>query len=187
MAAHEFVVIRSYPLQWRRRRGFTLVELLVVIAIVGLLAALLMPAIQTSRESARRATCGNNLRQLGIGLQAYHNALGVFPAGVLDRKTSSKPKARQLAWSMLLLPYIEETSVYRLFDRSKAYNSAANRAAGGTVIAAYLCPSTVTLAVGRAGNTAGDVNANGLWDPGTTWPSPTTAATLVSAASADRS
>ena len=137
-----------------------------MIAIIGLLAALLLPAIQSSREGARRSTCGNNLRQLGIGLQAYHNARGVFPSGVLDRRTSSRPKARQLAWSVLLLPYIEEANLYRLFDRSKAYNSAENRTAGGTVVPAYLCPSTVTLAVGRSGNTAGDVNHNGLWDPG---------------------
>jgi prepilin-type N-terminal cleavage/methylation domain-containing protein/prepilin-type processing-associated H-X9-DG protein len=159
-------VIGHCPLKLRRRWGFTLVELLVVISIIGLLVALLLPALQSSREAARRATCANNLRQLGIGLQAYHDMVGTFPSGLLDRKTSSKPKARQLAWSVLLLPFIEEGNLYDLFDRNKAYNAVENRTAGGTVITTYLCSSTVQMAVGRTGNTAGDVNHNGLWDPG---------------------
>ncbi len=165
-AAHELAVIGIRPLKLRRRRGFTLVELLVVIAIIGLLVALLLPAVQASREAARRVTCANNLRQLGIGLQAYHDAIGAFPSGLIERNPGTKPKARQLAWSVLLLPYIEQGNVYDLFDRTKSYKSAENRTAGSVVIPAYLCPSTVRLAVGRTGDTAGDVNRNGLWDPG---------------------
>ena len=85
---------------------------------------------------------------------------------MLDRKTSAKPKARQLSWNVLLLPFIEEGTVHDLFDRNKAYNAAENRAAGGIVIPTFLCPSTFQFTMGRTGNTAGDVNRNGNWDPG---------------------
>ncbi len=137
-----------------------------MIAIIGALVAMMVPAVQASREAARRASCANNLRQVGVALLAYHDAVGVFPSGALDRKTGSKPKARQLSWCVLVLPFIEEGNVYDRFDLSKAYNSAENRAAGGTIIPVYLCPSTVTLAADRKGDTAGDVNRNGHWDPG---------------------
>ena len=93
--------------------------------------------------------------------------VGAFPPGLLDRKTSSKPKARQLAWSVLLLPYHrrrERLSTCSIATRPTT--APQNRAAGGTVIPIYLCPSTVRLAAGRTGDTAGDVNRNGLWDPG---------------------
>jgi prepilin-type N-terminal cleavage/methylation domain-containing protein len=164
--ARTIAVIGTCPLKLRSRRGFTLVELLIVIAIIGLLAALLVPALQASRETARRATCANNLHQLGIGLQAYHDYVGTFPSGLIERNPGSKPKARQLAWSVLLLPFIEQGNVYDLYDRSKSYKAVENRTAGSVVIPAYLCPSTARFAEGRTGDTAGDVNRNGHWDPG---------------------
>lgn len=135
-------------------------------AIAGLLVALLLPAVQASREAARRGACLNNLRQIGVGLLAYHDAAGAFPVGLLDRKTGANPKGRQLAWNVFLLPFIEDESVYALVDESAAYNSAANRAAAGTVLAVYLCPSTAYLAADRQGFTTGDVNGNGAWNPG---------------------
>ena len=146
--------------------GFTLVELLVVIAIVGLLVALLLPALQASREAARRSGCVNNLRQIGVGLLAYHDALGTFPPGLIDRKTGANPKGRQLSWNVLLLPFIEEQNVSNLFATSAAYNSAVNRAAGGTVIPTFLCPSTAYMAADRKGPTTGDINGNGIWNSG---------------------
>jgi prepilin-type N-terminal cleavage/methylation domain-containing protein len=160
--------VTRFASKFRRRplHGFTLVELLVVIAIVGLLVALLLPAVQASREAARRNQCANNLHQIGSGLLAYHDVAGAFPPGLLDRKTGANPQGRQLSWNVFLLPYIEEQGVYERFDIKAAYNSAANRAGAGTVVPLFLCPSTATLANDRKGPTTGDVNGNGAWNPG---------------------
>ncbi len=109
------------PIDRRQQAAaFTLVELLVVIAIIGILVALLLPAVQASREAARRSQCANNLRQLGIGLLAYHDAIGAFPPGLLDRRTGANPQGKQLSWNVFLLPYIEEQPVYALFDTGTA-------------------------------------------------------------------
>jgi len=149
-----------------RRTGFTLVELMVVIAIVGTLVALLLPAVQAAREASRRASCSNNLRQIGLGLLNYHDVKRSFPPGIIDHKTFTNPKGRQLAWSIFVLPYLEQQNVYALFDLHQAYNSNANRIAGGQVLSVYLCPSTATLQPDRRGDTTGDVNGNGRWDAG---------------------
>jgi prepilin-type N-terminal cleavage/methylation domain-containing protein/prepilin-type processing-associated H-X9-DG protein len=144
------------------RRAFTLVELLVVIAIIGILVALLLPAIQAAREAARRAQCKNNLRQIGIGLHNHLEARRAFPMGC----TGCVPTGgRQLAWSMFLLPYIEEQAVYKALDETKRYDSAANKNGGSKIVSLFLCPSTTT-APDRDGFTTGDVNANGSWDSG---------------------
>ncbi len=137
-----------------------------MIAIIGVLVAILLPAIQQSRESARRSSCANNLRQIGIGLLAYHDAIGTFPPGLIDGRTGHNPHGKQHAWSIFLLPFIEETSISGRFDLNFAYDSQQNRAGGGTVLSIYNCPSTSTLASDRKGDTTGDMNGNGQWDPG---------------------
>ena len=104
----------------RRRvhcRGFTLVELLVVIAIIGILVALLLPAIQAAREAARRASCQNNLHQIGVALHNYHAAKGVFPYGAKDDdceydSQDDPPHREVVAWRVLLLPYMEYQSLW---------------------------------------------------------------------------
>ena len=146
--------------------GFTLVELLVVIAIVGLLVALVLPAVQASREASRRIECANNLRQIGIGLVHYHDALRSFPPGLVDRRTGANPQGKQLSWNVFLLPFIEEESVYQLFDLSAGFNRAPNRVAAGKVLPTFLCPSTAFLASDRKGPTTGDANGNGVWNTG---------------------
>jgi prepilin-type N-terminal cleavage/methylation domain-containing protein/prepilin-type processing-associated H-X9-DG protein len=150
-------------LQERRKTpaaGFSLIELLVVITILGILMSLLLPAVQAAREAARRISCGNNLRQIGIGLQHYHAAEECFPPGCADKG------AKQIAWSAFLLPYIEQENVSRLFDFNARYNAASNQEATRRVIPTYLCPSTSRREPGRAGNTTGDRNGNGCNDPG---------------------
>lgn len=122
--------------------GFTLVELLVVIAIIGILIALLLPAVQAAREAARRASCLNNLRQMGIGLQNYHDALGSFPPGGIEPRSFTRPEGRQFAWSMLLLPYIEQGNVYERIDTGLPFDAPANAEAAAVILDVYLCPST---------------------------------------------
>jgi prepilin-type N-terminal cleavage/methylation domain-containing protein/prepilin-type processing-associated H-X9-DG protein len=151
----------------KRFAAFTLIELLVVLAIIGVLVALLLPAVQAAREAARRTACQNNLRQIGIGLHNYHAARREFPIGCIGCTAAGAVNGvfRQIAWSAYVLPYIEEKQAWEMFDVTQPYNSAANRAAGSTIIPIYLCPSTVT-APQRNGPTTGDVNGNGQWDPG---------------------
>lgn len=144
----------------RPRGAFSLVELLVVTAIVAALIALLLPALQQAREGGRRAQCLSQLRQLGLGLHAYHESYGAFPPGCTE------PKGRRLAWSVYLLPFIEQPAVWRGFDVSQAYGHAVNHRAGSTVLGVYLCPSTARLAPDRTGSTSGDRNRNGAYDPG---------------------
>ena len=139
-----------------RRCGFTLVELLVVMAIVGLLVALLLPALQTVRESARRTACADHLRQIGLGLLSYHAARGHFPAGLIDRRTTLHRNGRQLAWSAFLLPYIEEQPTWKLFRTDLAYLDPGNLPATRHVIPLYGCPSAARLAPYRVGNLTGD-------------------------------
>lgn len=117
----------------RRERAFTLVELLVVIAIIGILVALLLPAIQAAREAARRTECNNNLKQIGIGLQNYHDTFGVLPPGGFSG-------GNQLSWNVLILPFIEMSALYDEVNvNATGYDSADNIA--DEMIDGYICPS----------------------------------------------
>ncbi len=124
------------------RLAFTLVELLVVIAIIGILISLLLPAVQAAREAARRMSCSNNLRQMGIGLHNYHSALRCFPPGSIEPRLGANSQGRQFAWSALLLPYVEQQPLYEKIDFGLAFDDPENAEAAATVVAMYLCPST---------------------------------------------
>lgn len=144
----------------RASRGFTLVEVLIVAAVMGMLLALLLPAIHAARQAARRAGCHNHLRQIGLALGTYHDSHGTFPTGCAELD------AKNIAWSLLILPRLEQEPAFSAFDQAYSYRSVRNRLAAETVIPTYLCPATVRLASDRVGDRTGDRNRNGKWNPG---------------------
>src|SRR5262245_2193340 len=100
-----------------RRQAFSLVELLVVIAIIGVLIALLLPAVQRVRAAANRLSCANNLRQIGLALHNYHGDFSRFPAGVQGQKPPIPYfENARTTWMVFLLPYIEQDNLVRLYN-----------------------------------------------------------------------
>jgi prepilin-type N-terminal cleavage/methylation domain-containing protein/prepilin-type processing-associated H-X9-DG protein len=139
-----------------KRRGFTLIELLVVIAIIGVLIALLLPAVQSAREAARRAQCLNNLKQLGLGLHSYHDIWGSFPQGYEVQAWGPDPTvpAGHYRWGTLakLTPFLEQSNVYNALNlQLPLYGGpnqgfavfAENTTGLGSQVAIFLCPSDV--------------------------------------------
>ncbi len=126
-----------------RAAGFTLVELLVVIAIIGILIALLLPAIQAVREAARRASCLNNLNQIGVALQNYEAAQRVLPSGTVDKEgpVHDVPQGYKMSWLVQLLPYMEENVTFTHIDFAVGAFDEKNAAVRAIGIASYLCPS----------------------------------------------
>ena len=119
----------------RTRRAFTLIELLVVIAIIAVLIALLLPAVQAAREAARRISCTNNMKQLGLALHHYHDTLETMPP---SRLNSTGP-----TWAVLLMPFMEQDNLYHKWNIFFPYGSQVD-AARMTPVKGFFCPSRRT-------------------------------------------
>lgn len=153
----------------KKPRGFTLVELLVVIAIIGVLIALLLPAVQQAREAARRMSCSNQLKQIGIALHNYHDTFGSLPPGIVT--------SNQTCWLTHILPQIEQSNLYDQIDAAGAFDEpwedvAVMVSSGTTPLAkteldAYVCPSDtgdgINKRLGSSPNQFGKSNYIGVF------------------------
>jgi type II secretory pathway pseudopilin PulG len=125
----------------RRQAALTLVELLVIIAIVGMLVALLLPFKRSAREPARRNSCLNNIKNIGLALHAYEQEHGALPPAY----TVDEQGNRLHSWRTLLLPYIEQSRLYESIDLTKPWDDPVNAKARETIVEAYQCPSSPEL------------------------------------------
>jgi len=137
----------------RRPSAFTLVELLVVIAIIGVLVSLLLPAVSAAREAARRASCSNNLKNLGLAMINYHDVHKKFPLGAVcngcPTTTSysyrdAPPQFWSTTWVISILPQLEQQNLFNLFNPSLNYGATTQRQVTGTPLVIFKCPSDST-------------------------------------------
>lgn len=127
--------------KFSQRKAFTLVELLVVIAVIGVLIALLLPAVQAAREAARRMSCQNNMKQHGLALQNFHDVFSSFPASGWTTTGPGNPAGKFVGWRALILPFIEQSSLQSGYDFSANWWEGSNLNAATVGIEVYHCPS----------------------------------------------
>ncbi|RCS46032.1 DUF1559 domain-containing protein [Bremerella cremea] len=132
-------------MQSSRLKGFTLVELLVVIAIIGVLIALLLPAVQQAREAARRIQCTNHLKQLGLAMHNYHDTFGNLPAGQFSQQQLDDPNGQpnRMTWYVSILPFVEQKAMYDIVKPNMGTSPANtwNETVRKTVVEGFVCPS----------------------------------------------
>lgn len=156
----------------KKRKGFTLIELLVVIAIIAILIALLLPAVQQAREAARRSTCKNNIKQIGLALHNYHESFTSLPSGSIVQLNAAGDKysGHGWTWHATILPYLDQAPLYNKIQgpassgmgaESGGSTSTKQRLAGRTIIPVFWCPSQPDVRQGPAKDLYGTSNYNG--------------------------
>ncbi len=147
----------------RTIRGFTLIELLVVIAIIGVLIALLLPAVQAAREAARRAQCTNNMKQLGLAVHNYHDSWNMLPMGEMPGGMSPQ---------IAILPFVEQVQIYNALNFNLGdrwiWTNVATLTVGRTRVSTYICPSEINIDYANDGYNF--YATNYAWNSGTWWP-----------------
>jgi prepilin-type N-terminal cleavage/methylation domain-containing protein len=135
--------VNSAPRAERGQRGFTLIELLVVSAVIAILISLLLPAVQQAREAAKRTQCKNNLRQIGVALQTYHDQFEMLPAGTVnaDGPIRNEPAGYHHNWVIALLPHLDQRPLAAIIDTDVGVYDLRNREARRTRVPLLLCPS----------------------------------------------
>ncbi len=136
--------------------------------MIAVLIGLLLPAVQAARETARQASCQNNLKQIGLALQNYVAAFGEFPMGCRGCQPNAFPPPpgfyRRTSWNSCILPYLEQPELFDQYDFRVPFYAVENRIPTSKTIPVYLCPSMATT--NRPGPTSGDIHGNGVWNPG---------------------
>jgi prepilin-type N-terminal cleavage/methylation domain-containing protein len=126
----------------RKKAGLTLVELLIVISVIGVLVALLIPAVLAARESARKTECKNNLKQIALALHAYSASKhGYLPHPMIVPRSGSDGQ-RALSWRVGVLPFLEQQALFDSIDSKIPWDSGINKVAAGTIVTTFLCPNT---------------------------------------------
>jgi len=159
-----------------QKRGFTLIELLVVIAIIGILVALLLPAVQQAREAARRSQCKNNMKQIGLAIHNYHDVHNSFPPGEIIHAHYGVGHNAHI-WSAMLLPMLDQTNVYsRLAQETSNFGQEVDlwnsSGAGTSILNVFLCPTDVMPKINpefdgsrsAKSNYVANAGKNQLWD-----------------------
>jgi prepilin-type N-terminal cleavage/methylation domain-containing protein/prepilin-type processing-associated H-X9-DG protein len=156
------------PLHARpRRRGFTLIELLVVIAIIAVLIALLLPAVQAAREAARRIQCTNNLKQLALAAQNYHDINGAFPPGSYTNFSPTGVANENFSCFVRMLPFMEQQPTYNSVNFALTYEYVDNITLTNLGLSALMCPSDPWAPVLLSPTNTGfmqAVPATGIWN-----------------------
>ncbi|WZO98591.1 DUF1559 domain-containing protein [Isosphaeraceae bacterium EP7] len=147
----------------RRVRGFTLIELLVVISIIAVLIALLLPAVQSAREAARRMQCTNNLKQIGLAMHNYHSSQDAFPIGRtgLGFSYPNCPNANRRTWAFSILPYLEQANVFQTINFTLNFYEWENATVMRVRIGAFNCPSDPGATITLSASTPQTIRSNG--------------------------
>lgn len=139
--------LRWLEVKQNRKPGFTLVELLVVIAIIGILIGMLLPAVQSVREAARRTACLNNLRQIGLAVLSFHDSRDAFPPARIATSNQVLPifaRSAPGSWAVYILPFIEQQNLFEEWDFNTRF-SRQSEVAIKTPIDTFLCPTRHTI------------------------------------------